>query len=187
MPVSASPRAEPPPARPLPPGLTIRPVGPQDADGLAGLLRGLSREARERRFFTGAVDLERAIDWAAHPDAVGACGLVAEQDGVIAGHGVLVPVDASTGEVAFEVAEPWRRHGVAGALLQALEDEARRRGLTRLVAEVLARNRDMLAVLREHGPTHETGTGADLRVVLPVAPRRPGAKPRRRVGKVRSA
>ncbi len=137
---------------------------------LGFLLEGLSLEARERRFFTGAVDLESAISWAAHPERIDAVGLVAEHDGEIAGHGVLVPIDATTAEVAFEVAEPWRHHGIAGALLRALEAEARRRGVTRLVADVLARNRDMLAVFREHGPLQERASGSDVHVVMPLTP-----------------
>jgi GNAT superfamily N-acetyltransferase len=169
--VSPRRRSDPPagPPRPLPPGLRIRPIRPEeDVAELGYLLEGLSLEARERRFFTGAVDLERAIRWAAHPELVDGVGLVAEHGGQIAGHGVLVPIDSTTAEVAFEVAAPWRHRGVAGALLRALDEEARRRGITRLVADVMLRNSDMLAVFREHGPLQETVDGPEVHVVMPL-------------------
>jgi GNAT superfamily N-acetyltransferase len=50
--------------------------------------------------------------------------------------------------VAFEVAAPWRRHGIAGALLERLLDAAGERGLREIYADVLPQNADMLAVLR---------------------------------------
>ncbi|MCW2957596.1 MAG: CoA-binding domain protein [Solirubrobacterales bacterium] len=166
--MNPSSRTESAPARLLPDGLRIRPVAPEDREGIEQLLEGLSLEARERRFFTGAVDLGRAAAWATHPERVDAVGLVVAGPDGIAGHGVLVPMDATTAEVAFEVAASWRHQGVAGALLRALEQEARARGVTRLVAEVLARNADMLAVFRERGPLTQRADGSAIHVVMPL-------------------
>ncbi len=153
----------------LPDGLVLRTVRPADGPALEQLLTELSPEALQRRFLTGAVDLHRAARWATHPELVDAVGLVVEGPAGLVAHGVLVPDGASSGEVAFEVSAPWRRHGIAGVLLQALEDQGRARGLSMLVADVLWENVDMLAVFRERGPTSETPDGTVIHVAMAVA------------------
>ncbi|MGI8623546.1 MAG: GNAT family N-acetyltransferase [Solirubrobacteraceae bacterium] len=86
------------------------------------------------------------------------------------GHGVLIPAPGGRGEVAFEIAAPWRHRGIAGALLERLVAAAAARGLHELYAEVLMENADMLTVLREHGRHAESRDGGILTVTIPVAP-----------------
>ena len=122
-----------------------------DAAALEALLSGLDAHSRYTRWFTCAVDVRRAADWAAHPERQHAVGLVAIAGDLVVGHAVLVPAGEHTAEVAFEVAAEWRHQGIAGHLLDALMHAGRERGLDTLVAEVLAENSEMLAVFHEHG------------------------------------
>lgn len=132
------------------------------------MLGGLDAEARYRRWFTGGVDIRGAEDWAAHPERMGGVGLLAFAGDEPVGHAVLIAGRDGRGEVAFEVAAPWRRHGIAGALLDRLLDAAGERGLREIYAEVLPENADMLAVLREHGQHAESRHGNVVIVTLPV-------------------
>jgi GNAT superfamily N-acetyltransferase len=145
-------------------------VSSGDRPGLDALLSGLSEQSRYRRWFTGAPDIGRAVAWAADPGRTDAIGLVAiAPDGQLVGHAALIPMDAGRAEVCFEVAAPWRRHGIAGQLLAGLAKRAVDRGLRTLVAEVLSENADMLAVMREHGPCHEHRASGvvELELALP--------------------
>jgi len=136
----------------------IREVGAGDEALIERLLGGLDAQSRYRRWFTGGVDIRGAEQWAAHPERVGGVGLLALIDGEPVGHAALIPGRDGRGEVAFEVAAPWRRHGIAGALLQRLIEAAAARGLHAVYADVLPENADMLAVLREHGEHEESSS-----------------------------
>jgi GNAT superfamily N-acetyltransferase len=80
----------------------------------------------------------------------------------------MIPLSGDRAEVAFEVAEPWRRRGVAGQLLEALVAAAARTGVRELSAEVLEENADMLAVLREHGLHSERQRDGVVSLQVPV-------------------
>lgn len=150
--------------------IAVRPVTPADLPALDNLMTNLDTQARYRRWFTGAADVHRAAEWAAHPEADHAVGLVAgAADGELVGHAALVPMgDGTRAEVAFEVAAPWRHQGIAGRLLEELDRRAQERGFAVLVAEVLSENADMLAVMREHGPCQERQEGGIVHLELPV-------------------
>jgi GNAT superfamily N-acetyltransferase len=157
----------------------IRPVRPEDLGRLEALLAGLDDRDRFRRWFTNAIDVHRAAAWAAHPQEQNAVGLVATAPGgELIGHAALVPIGDARAEVCFEVAGPWRHHGVAGRFLDKLESSAAERGYSAIVANVLAENRDMLAVLREHGRWRERPEGSVLVLELPI--RRNHSSPVRR-------
>jgi len=149
-------RAKTDPVTTGPAPVTVRRVVPGDLPRLDALLTGLDDQGRYRRWFTGAIDIHRAVAWAAQPERHHAVGLVAiTAADELVGHAASVMIDDVSAEVCFEVAAPWRHHGIAGALLTELERRAALRGLRTLVAEVLPENADMLAVLREHGPCRE--------------------------------
>ena len=154
---------------------TIREVRRGDEAGIDRLLEGLDGRSRYRRWFSAGVDIERAVEWAAYPELVDAVGLLAVVDGDFVGHGVLVVAPDGGGEVAFEVAAPWRRHGVATALLEGLLDLAGSRGLREVHATVLCDNADMLAVMRGRGAHSDSTSGGTVAVTLPVAARPPTA------------
>lgn len=147
----------------------VRPVVPDDLPGLDALLGALTDRDRYRRWFTVATDLHRAAAWATHPGK-DALGLVATApNGEIVGHAALIPVGDGRAEVCFEVAGPWRRRGVAGRLLAELARDAPRRGLQTLVAQVLAENVDMLAVLRQYGRCRESRDGGVIELEVSIA------------------
>ena len=156
----------------------IREIHAGDEDAITRLLIGLDAESRRRRWFTGAADVGRAASWAAHPERFSAVGLLAIVDGELVGHAVLVALADGRGEVAFEVAAPWRHHGIAGALLERLLEAAAARGLHEVYADVLPENADMLAVLREHGQHAETREGGVVSVAIAVTPRSTPRSPR---------
>jgi GNAT superfamily N-acetyltransferase len=153
----------------------IREVRVGDEDAIERLLGGLDAQSRYRRWFTAGVDIAKAEDWAAHPGRFHAVGLLAFVEAAPAGHAVIIPLADGRGEVAFEVAAAWRRHGIAGALLERLLEVAADRGLREIYADVLPDNADMLAVLREHGRHAETCADGVVTVTLPV-PRRPAGQ-----------
>lgn len=155
----------------LGPEIVIRHVRAGDEHAIRQLLSGLDPQSRYLRWFTGGVDVGRAVDWAAHPERVAAVGLLALADGEAVGHAVLIPAGAGRGEIAFEVAAPWRCHGIATTFLERLLDAGAALGLDELYADVLCENTDMLAVLRGHGEHHDTREGSVVTITLPV----PGA------------
>jgi GNAT superfamily N-acetyltransferase len=156
------------PAQAADPGWRLRPVEPTDLAAIEALLGDFDEDDRCRRWFTPAVDLHKAALWAAHPERQAGVGLVAEADGRIVGHGALAPIDPRRAEVAFEVAAPWRHHGIAGRILGELHRAAAVRGIATLEAEVLPVNRDMLQVFCEHGPCAMTTEDGVTHVVMPV-------------------
>lgn len=165
----------PPPHRGLhaPPAVQVRPVVPEDLPLLDSLLSELDSRSRYRRWLSAVTDVHLAAAWAAHPERQDASGFVAiATNGELVGHAALVPIDHDRAEVCFEVAAPWRYHGVAGRLLVELERRAAERGLRTLVALVLPENPDMLAVLREHGPCRENRTYDAVELELAVDPDR---------------
>jgi GNAT superfamily N-acetyltransferase len=151
--------------------LLIREVRAGDEAAIEQLLGGLDAESRYRRWFTGGVDIRGAEEWAAHPERVAGVGLLAVIDGQAVGHAVLIPSEHVSAEVAFEVAAPWRRHGIASALLARLLEAAADRGLREIYADVLPENADMLAVLREHGEHVESRDGGIMIITIAAPPR----------------
>lgn len=148
--------------------LQIREVRSGDEAAIDRLLGGLDAESRYRRWFTGAVDIGGAEDWAAHPERMGGVGLLAFIGGQPVGHAVLIPAGDDRAEVAFEVDALWRRRGIATALLTRLLEVAADRGLGEVYADVLPENADMLAVLREHGVHVESRVDGVVVVTLPA-------------------
>ncbi|MDX6676399.1 MAG: hypothetical protein QOE31_451 [Solirubrobacteraceae bacterium] len=159
------------------PQVRIREIRAGDEAVIAALFGDLDPESCRRRWF-GAVDVRRAADWAAHPERVAAVGLLAFAGDALVGHAVLVPLSSGRGEVAFEVAAPWRHHGIAGALLERLIAAAGAHDLREVYADVLPENTDMLVVLREHGRHAESREGGVVSVTIPVAERRHPAQDR---------
>jgi RimJ/RimL family protein N-acetyltransferase len=132
------------------------------ADDIGKLERAfaqLDSETIYTRFFgprKGLTDSERAA--VANTDFVSRAHLLVTigdgADEVVIGSGLYV-VDPSasppSAEIAFAVEEDYQGQGLAGALLRALVDVARRHGLRRFTAEVLAQNAAMLGVFERCG------------------------------------
>jgi acetate---CoA ligase (ADP-forming) len=149
----------------------VRPVRPEDLPALRAFLAGLSKQDRRLRWFTGAADVEAAADWSAGVDRSQRDGIVATAgDGTIVGHAVWARLGPDRAEVAFEVAEAMRGHGLATILLAHLAFGARARGIATLVANVLPENHAMLSVFRDSGlPLHVRSDPGVLVVEMPSA------------------
>ena len=142
-----------------------------DAAALRELLAGLSVESRAFRFFSGAVDLERAAAAFADVDYGERYGLVAIRGGErIVGHGLYVGGPGGRAEVAFAVAEEMQGHGLGTILLAHLAEVAGERGYPTFVANVLPQNHRMIEMFRESGlATEITSEPGVLRVEMPTS------------------
>ena len=147
----------------------VRPVRPTDREDLQAFLEGMSLETRRLRFFTGAPDLRAAARWAASAASRHGVGLVATtgDPATIVAHAAYERVDDGRAEVAFEVADSLRGHGLGTILMAHLAGAAREDGVSRFVADVLPENRRMLDVFREAGfPADVTRTTEGLGIEL---------------------
>lgn len=126
----------------------VRPASDADLPALQRFLDGLSLEARRFRFFTGGVDAGRMAGTIGSegPDRF---GLVALAGAAVVGHALCIELDEGRAELAVEVADDLHGQGLGTILLERLAQEAERRGVRRLVAEVLPENREMLEVFND--------------------------------------
>ncbi|MBN6041574.1 bifunctional GNAT family N-acetyltransferase/acetate--CoA ligase family protein [Amycolatopsis sp. 195334CR] len=131
----------------------LRPVVPDDADGLVALHGRLSERTRYLRYF-GAYpripqrDLERfsRVD---HHDRVAFAAMLGDN---IVAVGRYERLDRGpSAEVAFVVDDAHQGRGLGSILLEHLAAAASERGLRRFVAEVLAENPQMVRVFRDAG------------------------------------
>ncbi len=129
--------------------VTLRLSRAGDEAALRAFLDALCLEARRLRFFSGAVDIERAahLTAAPGPDRFGLLAL--DADGAIVGHALCIKLDDERAEVAVEVADALHGQGLGTILIERLAELAERRGIARLVAEVLPENSAMLDVFRD--------------------------------------
>ena len=149
-------------------------------------LTGLSLRTRYLRFFAGVLPVTPAFLGrmtgcaTAGGDAVDA--LVVTEDsgtdgatGLVIGHGMATDTRDDAGlpvtELAVVVADEHRGRGAGSALIRTLTARARARGATTLLLDVLAENREMLALLAHYFPVaryNRTGPYVAVRVSLPV-------------------
>lgn len=135
----------------------IRMARADDRERLVTAFQGLDRRTIYTRYFSfrsGLSEIELARLEAPDLDRyillVATLGEGAAETIVAGASCVVVDADGPTrsAEVAFTVEEDYQRQGLAGALLATLVELARRRGMRRLEADVLAENAAMLAVFR---------------------------------------
>ena len=156
-----------------------------DHEPIREFLTGLSPRARYLRFFSGAPPTSGAMlrilaGGSAHTDV-----LVATGDGVIIGHAMAGdrtgPGSTLLTEIGVVVADAYRGRGVGSALVRELVDRADRRGVTAVVMEVLAENRQVLTMIADHWPTaREERSGAYITFsarLQPELPSWPGPEP----------
>ena len=115
--------------------------------------------------------------------------VAATGDGMIIGHAMAGdragPGDTLLTEIGVVVADGHRGRGVGSALVRELVDRADRRGVTAVVMEVLAENRQVLTMIADHWPAaNEERSGAYITFSARLQPEvpswrgaRPGAEP----------
>ncbi|HZU80899.1 MAG TPA: GNAT family N-acetyltransferase [Acidimicrobiales bacterium] len=151
----------------------VRDIIPGDADALVGFHQGLSTESIVLRFFGPHPRLSPAeVERFTTVDGVDRAALVAERAGQLV---AVARYDRTPGrdeaEVAFVVADAYQGRGLGTILLEHLAVIARSHGIRRFVADTLADNHRMLAVLRGAGFARQYRRSSEVvRVVLDIAP-----------------
>ncbi len=138
----------------------IRVMRPDDKERLQSAFAKLDPQSVYTRFFSIRKELpERAFERIAEIDFIHLAGLVVTigvgADETVIGSASYVghaeDDGAKVAEMAFTVEEDFQGQGLASRLLETLITLARRHGLVRLEAEVLAGNAPMLAVFQRSG------------------------------------
>ncbi|RBY97879.1 GNAT family N-acetyltransferase [Blastococcus sp. TF02-8] len=131
----------------------LRPICPDDADGLTGLMERSSDQTRYYRFFgpmkrLSDKDLHR-FTHVDHDKRVAFVILLGEQVIAVGRYDRYPGTDDA--EVAFLVEDAHQGRGLGSVLLEHLAAAGRERGIRRFVAEVLAQNSKMVRVFRDAG------------------------------------
>ena len=163
---------------------TIRLMRPDDKQRLVEAFAKLDRQSIYTRFFGYRKELPAGpLNRIDRIDLVRLAALVVtlgEGDAqIVIGSASYVADIAADGvreaEVAFTIEEDFQRQGLAGRLLAALADIARRHGITRFKAEVLAGNAAMLGVFQRCGaPMQSRRSGETVQLTLDLGG---GARP----------
>ncbi|MGH2950707.1 MAG: GNAT family N-acetyltransferase [Solirubrobacterales bacterium] len=141
--------------------VVVRPIRPEDRDGLRSGFELLSERSRYQRFMTGVSQLsDRDLDYLADVDHHDHEALIAyEEAGGRVGIGVARFVrlaDGVSAEAAVTVVDEWQGRGLGTTLLTLLAERARAEEVGRFVALLLASNEQMLDVLAALGPARIT-------------------------------
>lgn len=157
----------------------IRPLCPNDADGLPSYFRRLNPATAYQRFHGFRRELSAAeLRQMTNPNFRDHAGLVATlcraggREHQIVAEGLCVADWASgVAELGLSVADGHQRRGIGGLLLEALVEWARQAGLARIDAEVLASNHGALHFLARRGfrPVGHSVCGV-YRVFLTIEP-----------------
>jgi acetyl coenzyme A synthetase (ADP forming)-like protein len=134
--------------------IRIRPIRPDDGDGLQSMLGQMSRQSVYHRFFKVKDHLTQGeIDTFTRLDYRDRMAFVAERGGAIVGVGRYHRLEETpdTAEIAFAVVDAQQGKGIARRLLQLLTSYARDQGITAFQARVLADNHVMIRVFRNAG------------------------------------
>ncbi len=128
----------------------LRLLRPEDGPALHDLHEGVSDESIRLRFFgPSRHGAHTYVDHVLNDPST--LSLVAETRGRLIGLATAEPVDASTSEVAFLVADDARGLGVGTLLIEHLAEASLLRGVTHFEADVLAENQRMLRVFNDAG------------------------------------
>ena len=156
-----------------PSGIVIRPIRPDDADGLIEFHDSLSEVSRYFRFFSLHPSLPRAEAVRfADVDGDDRMAFVAEVDGHIVGVGRYdrLLLEPAVAELAFAVADDLQGHGIGTALLCRLARDAPAHGIETFCAWVLPTNHRMLDLFSDvAGRMHCDFDGGVVRVRFDIA------------------
>ena len=126
----------------------VRPVSPEDEEGLRRMLSRLSRESVQMRFHA---PLPQAPEWAvamfANSDRRYGESLVAVAAGEVVGHAMYVR-EGDGAEFAIVVEDRCQARGIGKLLLSALAERAGREGIKCFTGAVLGENRRMFDLVR---------------------------------------
>ena len=130
----------------------VRPIVPDDGDGLRRFHAGQSAESIYLRFFAPLKTLsDKDVARFTHVDYDSRVALVATVRGEIIGVARYDRLDAKTAEVAFNISDAFQGKGVGSVLLEHLAAVAQEKGVAKFVADVLPQNRKMIQVFNDAG------------------------------------
>jgi acetyltransferase len=135
----------------------LRPIHPGDAHALQQFVRALSPQARYMRFISALSELTprmlvryTQIDYDREMALVAVLPPKSGRDTQIIGVvRYLLNNDRTSCEYAIAIADDWQHQGLGTALMNAIIDCARRKGLARIEGYILANNTPMLGLLRK--------------------------------------
>jgi len=143
----------------------IRPIRPADREIEQAFVQGLSPESRYFRFLDSLTQLSPQmlqhftdIDYQRHMALIAVTEASAREVEIGVTRYVVFPPADTACEFAIVVADAWRRRGLGRALLTALIEVARSRGLGSMYGDILASNSGMLGFVSglgfriEHNP-----------------------------------
>lgn len=135
----------------------IRQVCGGDRDAISQFLAGLSLRTRYLRFFTGGAPASAAMLGILTGSRDRADAVVATENGTIIGHAMAMDTAGSvagahTVEIGVVVADARQGHGVGSALVREVTARAQTRGASTVLMEVLAENRQVLAMIVKRWP-----------------------------------
>jgi GNAT superfamily N-acetyltransferase len=150
--------------------LDVRPITPEDRDGLAEAFARLSAETRRRRFLGPKPRLTaRELTYLTNVDHVTHEALVAVDDEgeiVAVARYAAGPRGGPTADMAVTVADDRQGSGIGSRLAARIVHAARRNGITSLTATTMWENRPALALLRRLGFRAVGSSGGLLDVAL---------------------
>ena len=130
----------------------VRPIVPQDAEGVRRFHAGQSAESIYLRFFAPLKTLsDKDVARFTQVDYDWRVALVATLRGEIIGIARYDRLDEETAEVAFHISDAHQGRGVGSVLLEHLAAIAQERGVAKFAADVLPQNHKMIQVFREAG------------------------------------
>ncbi|NUL48072.1 GNAT family N-acetyltransferase [Cellulosimicrobium funkei] len=131
----------------------LRPVRPEDSEGLARMHESQSQNSIYLRFFTFKSSLSRKeLERFTHVDYRDRVAFVVLLGAEILGIGRYDRLDDPLeAEVAFNISDASQGKGIGSILMEHLAVAARENGIRRFTAEVLPENRKMLSVFQESG------------------------------------
>ena len=134
----------------------IRQAGRGDGEAIRAFLAGLSPRTRYLRFFTGAPGTTPAALRRLTGDGENIDAVVATVGGTIVGHAMAAdttgPAGTLVSEIGVAVTDTRQGQGVGTALTHALAARARARGASVIAMDVLAENRQVMAMIADHWP-----------------------------------
>ena len=151
--------------------LRLRAPGPEDYDDVKAFYDGLSPESRYMRFH-GTVGTDIPSRYVVEASGTDRVSLICRHDErVVAVANYERLLEPGVAEIAFAVADDFRRRWTATRLLEQLAAIAAERGIRRFDAEVLSTNHAALAVFKEAGfQVRRKGAGGEITLMLEVAP-----------------
>jgi GNAT superfamily N-acetyltransferase len=153
----------------------LRPLIPDDREGIRSAFDRLSPESRYRRFFVslrelsdGLLDVLTDVDHDNHEALVGLDPQSEEIVGVA--RYVRMPERPERAEASVAVVDDWQGRGLGRELLERLVTRAREMGISRFVAFTQADNRRAVEVMSHLGPTTSSLRGdlVELDIELPA-------------------